>query len=208
MADLHRYNIWCETCSPTGSYIEEWAETEPTNCPNNDGHSITSSKTYINSTVTDPAPLEWSVTNSMPPTASTMSWYDTDGNQAYIFDRGRGKWLSLERRTFTFAYNKGADNVKMRIHGLHHGDLGYLMPKKATVVAVFGSATKGEKSKYFTIDADDTEVYELKMEDYRYKNTNLNVDVDEDVILSMSVGKDGKKIENPVVCIEVAWRYN
>jgi hypothetical protein len=47
---LHRYRIWCVT---ENAYVYEWAETEPTDCPNNNGHTITSSLTSIVDTVSD-----------------------------------------------------------------------------------------------------------------------------------------------------------
>lgn len=47
---LHRYRIWCVT---ENAYVYEWAETEPSDCPNNNGHTITSSLTSIIDTVSD-----------------------------------------------------------------------------------------------------------------------------------------------------------
>lgn len=47
---LHRYRIWCVT---ENAYVYEWAETEPTDCPNNNSHTITSSLTSIVDTVSD-----------------------------------------------------------------------------------------------------------------------------------------------------------
>lgn len=47
---LHRYRIWCVT---ENAYVYEWAETEPTDCPNNNGHTITSNLTSIVDTVSD-----------------------------------------------------------------------------------------------------------------------------------------------------------
>ena len=148
-----------------------------------------------------------STTSTPPPTATCIIWYDTMDNQVYIFDRNRGKWLSVERRLFTFSY-KNADNVKMKIDNLNHGDIGYLIPKKATIVSVYGSATHGEDSKGFSIEVNNNDVFEFEMVDYKYKNANINIDIDEDSKLSMMVGKDGKKIRNPIVCVEVVWRYN
>jgi len=47
---LHRYRISCITES---AYVYEWAETEPTDCPNNNGHTIDSNLTTIMDTVSD-----------------------------------------------------------------------------------------------------------------------------------------------------------
>ncbi len=47
---LHRYRIWCET---ENAYVYEWAETQPSDCPNNNTHTITSNLTSIVDTVSD-----------------------------------------------------------------------------------------------------------------------------------------------------------
>ena len=41
---LNRYRIWCST---ENAYVYEWAETEPTDCPNNNGHTIDTNLTTI-----------------------------------------------------------------------------------------------------------------------------------------------------------------
>jgi len=48
MADLFKYRVYCETDSV---YETIWAETEPTTCPVNTSHSITSSATSIIDTI-------------------------------------------------------------------------------------------------------------------------------------------------------------
>lgn len=44
MADVFKYRVWCET---EGKYVEGWFEEEPTTCPNNNTHTIDTSKTSI-----------------------------------------------------------------------------------------------------------------------------------------------------------------
>jgi hypothetical protein len=44
MADVNKYRIWCETDS---KYVHQWAEAEPTICPEDTAHSIDASKTSI-----------------------------------------------------------------------------------------------------------------------------------------------------------------
>jgi len=41
---LSKYRVWCEDES---AYFETWLETDPTTCPNNNTHTITTSKTSI-----------------------------------------------------------------------------------------------------------------------------------------------------------------
>lgn len=41
-SQLVRYRVWCETES---AYVYQWATAEPTDCPNNGAHTITTSKT-------------------------------------------------------------------------------------------------------------------------------------------------------------------
>jgi hypothetical protein len=45
---INKYRIYCETES---LYVYEWAETEPTDCPNNNTHTITTSATTIVDTI-------------------------------------------------------------------------------------------------------------------------------------------------------------
>ncbi len=42
--ELNRYHVWCVD---EGAYIPKWAETEPTVCPNDSGHTITVDDIYI-----------------------------------------------------------------------------------------------------------------------------------------------------------------
>lgn len=44
MATVYRYRVWCDTESGW-QYV--WAESEPTDCPNNNGHTIDSDKTAV-----------------------------------------------------------------------------------------------------------------------------------------------------------------
>jgi hypothetical protein len=48
MTDVNEYRIWCST---EGDFVYDWAETEPTTCPNDTAHSIDSSKTTIHRTL-------------------------------------------------------------------------------------------------------------------------------------------------------------
>jgi hypothetical protein len=44
MTDVNKYRVWCNTES---GYVSVWAEAEPSDCPNNNGHTIDSTKTAI-----------------------------------------------------------------------------------------------------------------------------------------------------------------
>ena len=51
---VNKYRVFCDTDE---KYVEVWAETEPTTCPENNGHSIDTSKTVIVETLTQEFPL-------------------------------------------------------------------------------------------------------------------------------------------------------
>jgi hypothetical protein len=53
MSIVNKYRIYCNT---EATHVYEWAESEPTDCPNNVGHSIDSSKTTIVDTIGDEYP--------------------------------------------------------------------------------------------------------------------------------------------------------
>jgi hypothetical protein len=45
---VNKYRVYCNT---EAAYVYVWAETEPTVCPNNNGHSIDTGKTTIDATI-------------------------------------------------------------------------------------------------------------------------------------------------------------
>jgi hypothetical protein len=52
-AEVYKYRVWCET---DNKYVETWGDSEPTVCPENNGHSIDADKTVIVETVTKDFP--------------------------------------------------------------------------------------------------------------------------------------------------------
>ena len=50
MSVVNKYRLWCET---ENAYVYDWAEEEPTTCPNNTSHTIDETKTTISDTVGD-----------------------------------------------------------------------------------------------------------------------------------------------------------
>lgn len=55
MANLYKYRVWCETES---TWVETWDTVEPTTCPNNVDHTITSIKTTVTQKKTDLGPVD------------------------------------------------------------------------------------------------------------------------------------------------------
>jgi len=67
MSVVNKYRIWCETES---DYVYIWAETEPTTCPTNSGHTIDTDKTVIETTVGDDS--------------VSISEYQDESNRPYV----------------------------------------------------------------------------------------------------------------------------
>lgn len=54
MTTLYQYRVWCDT---ENAYFTTWSDVEPTTCPNNDGHTIDTTKTTVVQTVIEDLPL-------------------------------------------------------------------------------------------------------------------------------------------------------
>ena len=72
---IHKYRVWCDTES---AYVETWDETEPTDCPNNNAHSIDTTKT----SVLEEASTSIVDVNNSP---NVIPRKPTTGNRAYCF---------------------------------------------------------------------------------------------------------------------------
>jgi len=51
---VYKYRVWCDTDS---KYVEVWGDTEPTTCPENNGHTIDTTKTAVIEHITQEFPL-------------------------------------------------------------------------------------------------------------------------------------------------------
>ena len=54
MSTVYQYRVWCDD---ENSYQLVWGETEPTTCPNNNGHTIDTNKTTILQTIAESLPI-------------------------------------------------------------------------------------------------------------------------------------------------------
>lgn len=91
-----RYRVWCVT---ENAYVFAWANAEPTLCPNNPGHTITTSKTAITESTGD-LELEFRLAT----VAYFTEYTYTDGSltKAEIYtDSGKGTKLYTKVLTYT-----------------------------------------------------------------------------------------------------------
>ncbi len=71
MATNNKYRIWCVT---EAAYIYEWATAEPTDCPNDAGHTIDATQT----TITETEPIEIYTTFNFYDALAPYVWFDDE----------------------------------------------------------------------------------------------------------------------------------
>jgi len=96
MADVYKYRFWCNT---EGIPVEVWSETEPTQCPNNEAHTIDEdSITIINQMVenapTDISGKQW-VHETARPFGAKINFTGAGDDPSDVHDIGGGDRFKL-----------------------------------------------------------------------------------------------------------------
>lgn len=124
---VYKYRIWCDTDS---KYVETWAEVEPTDCPENNGHTIDSTKTTILETITEELPLsdiddgkKLAVHPTYKPRVEGLTTYAVwcgNGDNPSTGEIGGGDLLEFDMTTGTATVSKDMkfhpDNGRVWIH--------------------------------------------------------------------------------------------
>jgi hypothetical protein len=90
MTDLFKYRVWCET---EQAYKYTWDETEPTTCPDNNSHSLDTTKTTVVQTIIEDLPFSRHLENKLAVHASSKP--EPEGISTYAIWAGSGDDPSL-----------------------------------------------------------------------------------------------------------------
>ncbi len=147
-----------------------------------------------------------------PPNPSLSNiWYNEDDNVLYYWDTNRIKWLSIFTNNYLFTYGGAADGTYMTIGNVSHDSAHYYMPRPACIVGVTANAQATSNSqKIFTLEdaATSSGMLNFQMTNWVYRSFTEDSDVDEGVELKCYIGNEGLAVRNPVVMMEVRWRYD
>jgi len=135
------------------------------------------------------------------------------GNCLYLFDSGRGKWLSVESSTFNFGKDTWAGDDYLEYAG-DIDESGPQMPRNGTVVYATFNTTNGDPTHSGAIKIIDTtsdpeiEVSSTPMvlEEGTRVYDNLNIDFDAGDKIRIYIDPSAWGVENPSVVLWIKWR--
>lgn len=123
---VYKYRVWCDTDS---KYVETWSDTEPTDCPENNGHTIDTAKTTILESISQDFPIsdidniKVAVHPSYKPFVegkTTYAVWSGAGDNTTTGDIGDGNTLEFNMTTGTALVTKDIkfhpDNGRVWIH--------------------------------------------------------------------------------------------
>jgi len=108
MTEVNKYRLWCDTES---TYVYQWAESEPTTCPNNTGHTIDTTKTTIDEV------MEENVVEIKEENTPTGGFYRSTG---VAFDAPAGEETNYD---FSFPYPISLLSATFPTEDLNAGDV-------------------------------------------------------------------------------------
>lgn len=138
----------------------------------------------------------------------------TSGNISYdngipfLLDPTRQKELSLSRPVITSAfYGLNQSNRYLRLDGVTASGNGFLMPRKATITALWAKS-RSEGGWAIEIRRNDSPIAlsNATITDGWGKIDNLSIDLDEGDYIQLYLNGDG--VDHPIACFEFAWRKN
>ncbi len=136
-------------------------------------------------------------------------WYNTTDNIIYAYDITRGKWLSLDKTSYTFG-KKGLTN-KMYL-SYFGGDItstksGFRIPRNACIVSMSGQFTNLGNGTFYIRKNNGTGTMAFLdvLNDYGNSKIDINMDINEGDILHCYFESPSTVIRDPMVTLEIAW---
>jgi len=146
-----------------------------------------------------------------PPASGTGGiWYNNGDSILYYWDETRGKWLSVFTHNYLFTYSGNIDGLYMSVGNVVNSYAHFHILRDATITAVtadqdsFGSS---EPNKGYEIQANTVNVFGFNMVSHSYTNEAMNVDISANDSLQMYVVSAGARVRDPIVTLELRWRY-
>lgn len=126
----------------------------------------------------------WTVDSTSPVAVEGEGFYKNVDGVLYSYDQSRGKWLSKDRRFLSF-YRDGETSLQyLKIGELLGGStIGYLMPRKGTIVGATSYSSAGDDPKNLSLRVEDVTQQTIQQTSYKYQSNELNIDfVDGDYV--------------------------
>lgn len=138
------------------------------------------------------------------------------GDELYMYDAVRTKWLSVGFSSLDFGRNANSDNQPLRFGGnAEDDDTGAMMPFDGTIIAIGAKASDGVANKGFEVRvrngngaAANQATLNLNLAGGEYQSNNNNLDFDAGDYLSVYVVNAGGNIENLAVTLWIKKRAN
>ena len=176
--------------------------------------SVKNDETGLEFIAAAPATL---VSGTTPPSTSNI-WYNSNDHIIYYYDSSRGAWLSTTSVNYLFSYDGNIDGLYMSVGNVANSYAHFRIIRDATVVSVIAdqdALLSSHSTKTFEVHTEtvvsgtptDSIVYSFDMLNHTYTNENLNVDIDSESLLRIWVHPVGAKIRDPIVTLELKWRY-
>lgn len=151
-----------------------------------------------------------SSSGTTPPEDSNL-WYNNTYNEFFYYDPDRGEWLSMTLHNYLFTYQGAIDGLYLSIGNVSHADAHYYIPRPATITAIVASAEdKGEDEKTFELrDGNDgnSVITSFITTAWSFQDMSMSVNMDQDTQLKVYATSAGQAGRNPIITVEVRWRY-
>jgi len=147
-----------------------------------------------------------------PPASGTGGiWYNNTNQIIYYWDEVRNKWLSVYTHNYLFTYSGNIDGLYMSVGNVVNSYAHFHIIRDATITSVTADQDpilSAQPDKGYQIQANGAPIYSFNMVSNEYTNTGLNVDVNTDDELQMYVVAAGARVRDPIVNLELRWRYD
>lgn len=134
------------------------------------------------------------------------------GDELFMFDITRSKWLSITTMPLQFGRNGDANAQNINFGGnMVSGTSGPLMPKDGTIVGITINSAGGNATKEFQIrvrkDNSTSATESVNLEDNEYNNMSVNVDFEAGEFITVRARDNGNgAVEDPAIVVWVKWK--
>ena len=155
------------------------------------------------------------------PTGTATGQLAVIGDQLYMYDATRAKWLSVETTALQYGYAQSCDNQELFFGGdiglelSTEGLTGAKMPFDGTMVYMTIQSSGGFATKSFEIvvngtpvpnSGDDTIDGRINLTANTFTRTTYNIDFDAGDYIAIKARNPGAAVEDPAAIIWVKWR--
>jgi hypothetical protein len=138
-------------------------------------------------------------------------WYNNNDNIIYYWDESRNKWLSVYTHNYLFTYSGNIDGLYMSVGNVVNSYAHFHILRDATITAIAADQDpvgSSQPDKDYEVQTNGADVFTFSMILHEYTNEALNIDINEDDALQMYVVSVGTRVRDPIVNLEIRWRYD